>query len=211
MFYLKSICSSTFFVLTCKLFIVAVTNQQVNSITAASWGTWRTCGWRDWTSPTRPCVSSVDRCLCCRGWTWATATISTTSLLTCWLQKAPRPETLSQTSTCQVRPGGWGDEQHQHTWAATGAPTRFFVLWVFFLQVLDSEIFYFLFSPLLVSVCNRVTDYSLNFFKRCGSICQIDLRYCKQVTKTGCERFIAEMSVSVPFKLKEDKLLQKTS
>ncbi|XP_030593602.1 lysine (K)-specific demethylase 2Ba isoform X1 [Archocentrus centrarchus] len=62
-----------------------------------------------------------------------------------------------------------------------------------------------------LSVCNRVTDHSLNFFKRCGSICQIDLRFCKQVTKTACERFIAEMSVSVPFKLKEDKLLQKIS
>ncbi|KAM6945077.1 lysine (K)-specific demethylase 2Ba isoform 1-T1 [Lycodopsis pacificus] len=62
-----------------------------------------------------------------------------------------------------------------------------------------------------LSVCNRVTDHSLNFFKRCGSICQIDLRFCKQVSKTACERFIAEMSVSVPFRLKEDKLLQKTS
>ncbi|CAF95328.1 unnamed protein product, partial [Tetraodon nigroviridis] len=62
-----------------------------------------------------------------------------------------------------------------------------------------------------LSVCNRVTDHSLNFFKRCGSICQIDLRFCKQVTKTACERFIAEMSVSVPFRLQEDKLLQKAS
>ncbi|XP_062239325.1 lysine (K)-specific demethylase 2Ba isoform X1 [Platichthys flesus] len=62
-----------------------------------------------------------------------------------------------------------------------------------------------------LSVCNRVTDHSLNFFKRCGSICQIDLRFCKQVTKMACERFIAEMSVSVPFRLKEEKLLQKTS
>ncbi|XP_068616979.1 lysine (K)-specific demethylase 2Ba [Brachionichthys hirsutus] len=62
-----------------------------------------------------------------------------------------------------------------------------------------------------LSVCNRVTDHSLNFFKRCGSICQIDLRFCKQVTKTACERFIAEMSVSVPFRLKEEKLLQKSS
>ncbi|KAK7933862.1 hypothetical protein WMY93_004758 [Mugilogobius chulae] len=62
-----------------------------------------------------------------------------------------------------------------------------------------------------LSVCNRVTDHSLNFFKRCGSICQIDLRFCKQVTKTACERFIAEMSVSVPFRLTDDKLLQKTS
>lgn len=60
-------------------------------------------------------------------------------------------------------------------------------------------------------VCNRVTDHSLNFFKRCGSICQIDLRFCKQVTKTACERFIAEMSVSVPFRLKEEKLLEKSS
>lgn len=67
------------------------------------------------------------------------------------------------------------------------------------------------FSLPLFSVCNRVTDHSLNFFKRCGSICQIDLRFCKQVTKAACERFIAEMSVSVPFKLKEDKLLQKIS
>uniref|UniRef100_A0A671US23 Lysine (K)-specific demethylase 2Ba n=1 Tax=Sparus aurata TaxID=8175 RepID=A0A671US23_SPAAU len=62
-----------------------------------------------------------------------------------------------------------------------------------------------------LSVCNRVTDHSLNFFKRCGSICQIDLRFCKQVTKTACERFIAEMSVSVPFRLKEEKLLEKSS
>ncbi|XP_061762800.1 lysine (K)-specific demethylase 2Ba isoform X2 [Nerophis ophidion] len=62
-----------------------------------------------------------------------------------------------------------------------------------------------------LSVCNRVTDHSLTFFKRCGSICQIDLRFCKQVTKTACERFIAEMSVSVPFRLKEDKLLEKAS
>ncbi|XP_019908039.2 lysine (K)-specific demethylase 2Ba isoform X2 [Esox lucius] len=62
-----------------------------------------------------------------------------------------------------------------------------------------------------LSVCNRVTDHSLTFFKRCGSICLIDLRYCKQVTKTACEQFIAEMSVSVQFGLKEDKLLQKLS
>lgn len=62
-----------------------------------------------------------------------------------------------------------------------------------------------------LSVCNRVTDHSLTFFKRCGSICQIDLRYCKQVTKMACEQFIAEMSVSVQFGLKEDKLLQKLS
>lgn len=66
------------------------------------------------------------------------------------------------------------------------------------------------FFPSLCLVCNRVTDHSLNFFKRCGSICQIDLRYCKQVTKMACERFIAEMSVSVQFRLREDKLLQKT-
>ncbi|KAJ3603647.1 hypothetical protein NHX12_028392 [Muraenolepis orangiensis] len=59
--------------------------------------------------------------------------------------------------------------------------------------------------------CNRVTDHSLAFFKRCGSICQIDLRYCKRVSTTACERFIAEMSVSVQFGLKEDKLLQKIS
>ncbi|XP_036835585.1 lysine-specific demethylase 2B isoform X2 [Oncorhynchus mykiss] len=62
-----------------------------------------------------------------------------------------------------------------------------------------------------LSVCNRVTDQSLTFFKRCGSICHIDLRYCKQVTKMACEQFIAEMSVSVQFGLKEDKLLQKLS
>uniref|UniRef100_A0A3P9P5B9 Lysine-specific demethylase 2B n=1 Tax=Poecilia reticulata TaxID=8081 RepID=A0A3P9P5B9_POERE len=60
-----------------------------------------------------------------------------------------------------------------------------------------------------LSVCNRVTDQSLTYFKRCGSICHIDLRYCKQVTKEGCDQFIAEMSVSVQFELIEDKLLQK--
>ncbi|KAM4635163.1 lysine (K)-specific demethylase 2Bb isoform 2-T2 [Polymixia lowei] len=62
-----------------------------------------------------------------------------------------------------------------------------------------------------LSVCNRVTDQSLTYFKRCGSICHIDLRYCKQVTKEGCEQFIAEMSVSVQFGLIEEKLLQKLS
>ncbi|KAG5834900.1 hypothetical protein ANANG_G00266470 [Anguilla anguilla] len=60
-----------------------------------------------------------------------------------------------------------------------------------------------------LSVCNRVTDQSLSFFKRCGSICHIDLRYCKQVTKAGCQQFIAEMSVSVQFGLVEEKLLRK--
>lgn len=65
------------------------------------------------------------------------------------------------------------------------------------------------FSP--PAVCNRVTDQSLTYFKRCGSICHIDLRYCKQVTKEGCEQFIAEMSVSVQFELIEEKLLQKIS
>nr|XP_023664378.1 lysine-specific demethylase 2B-like isoform X2 [Paramormyrops kingsleyae] len=62
-----------------------------------------------------------------------------------------------------------------------------------------------------LSVCNRVTDQSLAYFKRCGSICHIDLRFCKQVTREGCERFIAEMSVSVQFGLVEEKLLQKIS
>lgn len=61
------------------------------------------------------------------------------------------------------------------------------------------------------AVCNRVTDQSLTYFKRCGSICHIDLRYCKQVTKEGCEQFVAEMSVSVQFQLIEEKLLQKIS
>lgn len=61
------------------------------------------------------------------------------------------------------------------------------------------------------AVCNRVTDQSLTYFKRCGSICHIDLRYCKQVTKEGCEQFVAEMSVSVQFELIEEKLLQKIS
>ncbi|KAL4609612.1 lysine-specific demethylase 2B-like isoform X2 [Arapaima gigas] len=32
-----------------------------------------------------------------------------------------------------------------------------------------------------LSVCNRVTDQSLTYFKRCGSICHIDLRFCKQI------------------------------
>uniref|UniRef100_A0A2K6RQY7 Lysine-specific demethylase 2B n=1 Tax=Rhinopithecus roxellana TaxID=61622 RepID=A0A2K6RQY7_RHIRO len=45
-----------------------------------------------------------------------------------------------------------------------------------------------------LSDCNKVTDQCLSFFKRCGNICHIDLRYCKQVTKEGCEQFIAEMS-----------------
>uniref|UniRef100_A0A8C2FEP9 Lysine-specific demethylase 2B n=1 Tax=Cyprinus carpio TaxID=7962 RepID=A0A8C2FEP9_CYPCA len=62
-----------------------------------------------------------------------------------------------------------------------------------------------------LSVCNKVTDLSLTYFKRCGNICHIDLRYCKQVTKEGCEQFIAEMSVSVQFRLIEEKLLRKLS
>lgn len=78
-----------------------------------------------------------------------------------------------------------------------------------------SEVFctfcWFLAPSLSSAVCNRVTDQSLTYFKRCGSICHIDLRYCKQVTKEGCDQFIAEMSVSVQFELIEDKLLQKIS
>jgi len=69
------------------------------------------------------------------------------------------------------------------------------------------------FSPLFsfLADCNKVTDQCLSYFKRCGNICQIDLRYCKQVTKEGCEQFIAEMSVSVQFGQVEEKLLQKLS
>lgn len=73
------------------------------------------------------------------------------------------------------------------------------------------------FSPFVLRVvfpladCNKVTDQCLSYFKRCGNICQIDLRYCKQVTKEGCEQFIAEMSVSVQFGQVEEKLLQKLS
>lgn len=73
------------------------------------------------------------------------------------------------------------------------------------------NLFFFLPTPFLPAVCNRVTDQSLTYFKRCGSICHIDLRYCKQVTKEGCDQFIAEMSVSVQFELIEEKLLQKIS
>uniref|UniRef100_A0A3Q2YG55 Lysine demethylase 2B n=1 Tax=Hippocampus comes TaxID=109280 RepID=A0A3Q2YG55_HIPCM len=60
-----------------------------------------------------------------------------------------------------------------------------------------------------LSVCNRVTDQSLTYFKRCGSIRRIDLRFCKQVSREGCQRFVAEMSVSVQFELIDDKLLQR--
>uniref|UniRef100_H0XKI4 Lysine demethylase 2B n=1 Tax=Otolemur garnettii TaxID=30611 RepID=H0XKI4_OTOGA len=62
-----------------------------------------------------------------------------------------------------------------------------------------------------LSDCNKVTDQCLSFFKHCGNICHIDLRYCKQVTKAGCEQFIAQMSVSVQFGQVEEKLLQKLS
>lgn len=58
-------------------------------------------------------------------------------------------------------------------------------------------------------MCNRVTDQSLTYFKRCGSIRRIDLRFCKQVSREGCQRFVAEMSVSVQFELIDDKLLQR--
>uniref|UniRef100_A0A3B3Z773 Uncharacterized protein n=1 Tax=Periophthalmus magnuspinnatus TaxID=409849 RepID=A0A3B3Z773_9GOBI len=66
-------------------------------------------------------------------------------------------------------------------------------------------------TDIKLCVCNRVTDQSLSFFKRCGSICHIDLRLCRHVTREGCDQFIAEMSVSVQFELIEEKLLQKIS
>ncbi|XP_068101195.1 lysine-specific demethylase 2B isoform X4 [Hyperolius riggenbachi] len=66
-------------------------------------------------------------------------------------------------------------------------------------------------SEINLSDCNNVTDQCLTFFKRCGNICLIDLRYCKQVTKESCEQFIAEMSVIVQFGQTEEKLLQKIS
>ncbi|XP_066507893.1 lysine (K)-specific demethylase 2Bb isoform X2 [Hoplias malabaricus] len=62
-----------------------------------------------------------------------------------------------------------------------------------------------------LSVCHRVTDLCLVYFKRCGSLSSIDLRSCDHVTRPACERFIAEMSVSVQFTLTEDKLLTKIS
>ncbi|XP_018118746.1 lysine-specific demethylase 2B isoform X2 [Xenopus laevis] len=62
-----------------------------------------------------------------------------------------------------------------------------------------------------LSDCNNVTDQCLTFFKRCGNICLIDLRFCKQVSKESCEQFIAEMSVIVQFGQTEEKLLQKVS
>lgn len=74
--------------------------------------------------------------------------------------------------------------------------------------------FYFFtlsFNSSFPAVCNRVTDQCLTYFKRCGNICHVDLRYCKQVSKESCEQFIAEMSVSVQFGLVEEKLLQKLS
>ncbi|XP_063171672.1 lysine-specific demethylase 2B isoform X4 [Candoia aspera] len=64
-------------------------------------------------------------------------------------------------------------------------------------------------TEVILKDCNKVTDQCLSYFKRCGSICHIDLRYCKQVSKEGCEQFIAEMSVSVQFSQVEEKLLQK--
>ncbi|XP_070619428.1 lysine-specific demethylase 2B isoform X3 [Erythrolamprus reginae] len=64
-------------------------------------------------------------------------------------------------------------------------------------------------TEVVLKDCNRVTDQCLSYFKRCGSICRIDLRYCKQVSREGCEQFIAEMSVSVQFSQTEEKLLKK--
>ncbi|XP_073532381.1 lysine-specific demethylase 2B isoform X3 [Phyllobates terribilis] len=66
-------------------------------------------------------------------------------------------------------------------------------------------------SEINLADCNNVTDQCLTYFKRCGNICLIDLRFCKQVTKEGCEQFIAEMSVIVQFGQTEEKLLQKIS
>ncbi|KAI4897901.1 hypothetical protein NFI96_023114 [Prochilodus magdalenae] len=60
-------------------------------------------------------------------------------------------------------------------------------------------------------VCHRVTDLCLMYFKRCGNISSIDLRSCSQVTRQACERFIAEMSVSVQFTLTDEKLLTRIS
>lgn len=66
-------------------------------------------------------------------------------------------------------------------------------------------------SEINLSDCNNVTDQCLTYFKRCGNICLIDLRFCKQVTKESCEQFIAEMSVILQFGQTEEKLLQKIS
>ncbi|KAJ6656616.1 hypothetical protein lerEdw1_003503 [Lerista edwardsae] len=66
-------------------------------------------------------------------------------------------------------------------------------------------------TEVVLQDCHKVTGQCLSYFKRCGSICRIDLRCCKQVTKEGCEQFIAEMSVSIQFSQVEEKLLQKLS
>lgn len=82
--------------------LLSLSAQQVSWITAANYGTCKTCGWRGLTSPTRLYASSVSRCLYCPVWTWATATTLMTSQSTCWQQLGPRQGTLSQKSTCQV-------------------------------------------------------------------------------------------------------------
>ncbi|XP_078523649.1 lysine-specific demethylase 2B isoform X2 [Lissotriton helveticus] len=66
-------------------------------------------------------------------------------------------------------------------------------------------------SDINLSDCNKITDQCLTYFKRCGNICSLDFRYCKQVTKESCEQFIAEMSVIVQFGQVEEKLLRKVS
>lgn len=97
----------------------------------------------------------------------------------------------------------WLDPMGYTTGMGDGAGGEFLVL--------EKKTSVFNSSPLLSPDCNKVTDQCLSYFKRCGNICQIDLRYCKQVTKEGCEQFIAEMSVSVQFGQVEEKLLQKLS
>lgn len=77
--------------------------QQVSWITAANYGTCKTCAWRGLTSRTRLYASSVSRCRCCPVWTWATATMLMTSPSTFWPRLGPPRGTPLQKSTYQVR------------------------------------------------------------------------------------------------------------
>ncbi|XP_078513673.1 lysine-specific demethylase 2A isoform X2 [Lissotriton helveticus] len=66
-------------------------------------------------------------------------------------------------------------------------------------------------TELNLAGCNKMTDQCLLFLRRIPNINLIDLRGCKQITRSACESFISDLSINSLYCLSDDKLIQKIS
>ncbi|XP_069485045.1 lysine-specific demethylase 2A isoform X2 [Ambystoma mexicanum] len=66
-------------------------------------------------------------------------------------------------------------------------------------------------TELNLAGCNKMTDQCLLFLRRIPNANLIDLRGCKQITRSACESFISDLSINSLYCLSDDKLIQKIS